>query len=116
MRDSRPARLLGLFLLLALAPACARGVAVQSTPSPSTYRISVHNTLPSSIDVSYATSSGTVRGLGTVAAGQTQEFVVVNAQGTQISVIARPQGEAATIRKAVLLRGGETTPVDITKP
>ncbi len=114
MRDTRPARLLPLFLLLILAPACARGVAVESA-SPSAYRISVHNTLSTQVDLSYMTANGIVRALGTVAPGETQEFVVVDAAGTQISVIAQPQGESAQIRKDVLLRTGETTPVDISR-
>ena len=65
-----------LFSLTLSACASRRGVEVRSDSTES-YRISVYNARSSSVSVSYE-GGGASRELGTVAAGQTEQFVVIS--------------------------------------
>lgn len=97
---------------LAFLGACARSVAVESEPGPA-YTLAVVNPMPHDMIVSYTDGTGT-RLLGTVPANGREQFLVTGAATPSIRVLATDEEETHTVDRAVTLRAGGTTEVQLT--
>ena len=101
-----------LFLSLALG-GCAsmRGVDV-GTDTASTYALEVTNNRSGTVTISY-TDGGTTRQLGTVAARQTERFVIAAPASTSVTVRATSAGGASVGTYNVQLQAGTTQRVTV---
>ncbi len=101
---------LPLVLLLGIAAsACTRGVTLNPEPE-TTYAVNVTNDLGEAMIVSFDDGSGT-RLLGTVAAGNTERFVVAGSANQTVSITARNESDSRTVRRTVTLVPGGTVDV-----
>ena len=104
-------RLMPLIALVCAATltGCARSVALDTDPGE-TYAVSVTNPLSHAMIVSFDDGSGT-RLLGTVAARQTERFVIAGSASQTVSIVAHDEAETHTVRRTVVLRPGGTVEV-----
>lgn len=98
-----------VFAAVVLTAACARPVAVQSDPA-ATYAVQVGNATTAALRVSFDAGAGE-RELGSVAAGGSERFVIVNPGAPSVTLVG--VGPGFTVRQAVTLRAGETVRVTL---
>lgn len=108
MRRSRLAPI-ALLALVAVLSACARAVSLDTDPGE-TYAVSVVNPMPHAMIVSFDDGTGQ-RLLGTVGANQTERFVIAGSSAQTVSIVAHDEGQTHTVRRTVVLQGGETVTV-----
>ena len=108
MSRTRLIPLIALVCVVALV-GCARSVALNTDPGEA-YAVSVDNTMPHAMIVSFDDGSG-ARLLGTVGARQTERFVIAGSASQTVSLVAHDEGETHTVRRTVVLQPGGTVEV-----
>ncbi|HKJ93078.1 MAG TPA: hypothetical protein VJ957_07910 [Longimicrobiales bacterium] len=96
-------------LMLVVLAACSQAMTVETKPDR-TYAIAVENPTAQAMVVSYDDGTGS-RLLGTVAAGDTERFVLAGARSAQITVSAVSEDRSISIQKSVMLRQGSVVHV-----
>jgi hypothetical protein len=100
---------LAALVCVATLTACARSVALDTDPGQ-TYAVTVVNTMPHPMIVSFDDGSGQ-RLLGTVPANGRERFVIAGSTSSTVSIVAHDEDETHTVRRTLVLRAGETVEV-----